>query len=163
MNKLLIVVVYAASVWLSRKLCMGYWYVGPIFALAVCAANPQILKKISLRHLAYIAASTLTYALVYGIGAHGWNFKADWLDMLAGAVTGGVIVGSILMPAVHAMLFGADSRTAGKTSLYLILSWYAVNIASLLDDRFNIDAPIDYLLVAIALWQGIYLKNLKLT
>jgi len=163
MNNLFIVAVYALSVWFSRRMCMGYWYVGPIFALTACAVNPQILRKISMRHLIFFAAAILTYALVYGIASHGWDFKADWLDMLAGSVTGGVVVGSIIMPSIHAMIFGIDSKTAGKTALYLIISWYLVNIASLLDDRFNLDVPIDYLLVAIALWQGIYLKNLKLT
>ena len=71
------------------------------------------------------------------------------------------MVGSLLMPFIHAKLFAVDLKTAKVVSVWLIVSWYVVISASLIDERPGIEPPIDYIFIAIAFWQGIYFKRLK--
>jgi len=154
---------YAVSVFISSYYTAEYWVVGPVFAAAALAVNyPAVSKKFSSKHLLFIAASTLIYALVFLIANRGWKIEADWLDMLAGSATAGVVLGSILMPSVHAMLFGAEIKTVRSVCLWLIASWYAVNLLAWLGDQFDFAHGINYNLLSVALWQGIYLRRLKL-
>jgi hypothetical protein len=160
--KVLAVLIYGLCVFISRKFADEYWVTGPVFGAAVLAVNfGQIRKKISPSHLVFVGASTLIYALVFWIADKGWKFRNDALDMLAGSLTAGVVVGSLLMPFIHAILLGVDTKTAQATALALIGSWYAVILLSGLDGMFHFGARIDYLLIGIALWQGIYLYRLK--
>lgn len=153
---------YILSVLISWKFCAGYWVVGPVFWLALLAANyGHICQRFSPRHLALGFASTLVYALIYWMANNTWQFRREWVDMLAGGLTAGVILGSILMPSIQALLFGMDFKTAGAVSLALILSWYGVNFISWVDEAIGVKPDIDYGLIAIALWQGIYLRRLK--
>lgn len=160
---LISILAYLLSVFVSWKYCAGYWVVGPVFAAAILMAHfKQVGKKFSLRHVAWILASTLVYALVYWISRKGWAFQQDWLDMLAGSLTAGVIAGSLLMPAIHAYLFDVPSKSARKASLLLILSWYVTIFLSLLDEKLGFKPHIEYDFVAIALWQGIYFRTLRI-
>lgn len=161
LNKIVPLIAYAASVWISRKYAAGYWVVGSVFALAALTVNYPTLKKFSLKHLLFIGASVLTYALVYWI-SRGWELKPEWLDMIAGSLSAAVVTGSILMPSIHAMLFGTDYKTVRETSLLMITAWYGMLLLSGIDDKIGLTVPIDYLLLTIALWQGFYLKWLKL-
>lgn len=164
MKKAVLILIYGLTVWLSRGFCASYWVVGPVFAAAVLAFNFQSIHshRISVRHLLLIASSTLIYALVYWIASKGWKLRPEWLDMLAGGMTSAVVIGSILMPSVHAMLFDLDVAAVRRTVLYLIVSWYAAILLSWIDDRLGLRIPVDYLLIAIALWQAIYLRMLKI-
>lgn len=156
-------IAWALSVWISDTYAAGYWIVGPVFGAAVLAANRErVFRHLSFKHALFLAASTLIYALVYGLSAKGWRFQPDLLDMLAGATTAGVIVGSLLMPLVHAYLFAVDFKTVRRVSLKMIAAWYLAVLVSWIDDRLNIPFNVDYLLIAIALWQGIYIKNMKI-
>ena len=163
MKNILSFIAYAGSVFVSWKFYDRHWIVGPVFALSLLLAHvDQTIKKFSLRHLFFIAASTLTYGLVYQIASEGgWKFRADWLDMVAGQATCGVIVGSLLMPALHSFIYGTDSKSARAVSLSLVISWYVVIFLSWLDEALRFKPDIPYLLIAIALWQGIYRKRLK--
>lgn len=162
MAKLVSILAYLLSVFVSWKYCAGYWVVGPVFAVAILLAHfKQVAKKFSFRHVALILTSTLIYALVYWISRKGWTFQEDWLDMLAGSLTAGVIAGSLLMPAVHAYLFDVPLKVVRKVSLFLILSWYVTIFLSLLDEKVGFKPHIEYDFVAIALWQGIYFRTLK--
>lgn len=163
MTKIIPWLAYGASVFVSRKFCEGYWVVGPVFGTAVLLAHfESIRKKFSPNHLLFVAASALIYALVFWISDKGWKFQQDWLDRLAGSLSGGVVVGSLLMPFVHAILLGADPKSAQSASVSLIGSWYAVVFLSWLDEILHIKFRMDYLFLAIALWQGLYLYRLKL-
>lgn len=82
--------------------------------------------------------------------------------MLFGGLTAGVILGSCLMPIFHKLIFSEDSKRVKKVILRMILSWYLVNLFSLLDNLLGIPGQINYLLIAIALWQGIYFWYLKI-
>lgn len=155
---------WIASVFISDRFYRGCWVVGPVFGAAFLAAHfDQIKKGLSIRHAVFLGSSTLTYALVYWIAENGgWRFEQDMMDMLFGSITTAIVVGSLLMPFLHGMIFPADLKTVRRVSLGLILSWYAVQIIAMIDDAANIPGHIDYLLIAIALWQGIYIRFLKL-
>ncbi len=164
MSRIIPWIVYAVSVYLSRQYAEGYWVVGPVFAVAYFGFHLDQLKKgVSFKHAFFLGASTLTYALVYWISSHGWKFKEDAQDMFFGPLTVGVVLGSLLLPFLHGIIFSADTKTLRKVSLWLILSWYATCLVSMMDDVSNVPWDIDYLLVAIALWQGIYFRSLKIS
>ena len=81
--------------------------------------------------------------------------------MLAGSLTAGVAVGSLLMVSTHALLFGTDVKKVRSTFLLLVGSWYGVAVISLIGDAVGWrPAFLDYSLIAIALWQGIYISRL---
>ena len=162
--KLIPYFIYLLSVVISRQFCASYWIVGPVFAIALLLINYQSLtKSSSQKYLVFVLASTLVYALVFLIASRGWSFKKDWQDALFGALSGGVILGSFLLPRIQARLFGLALKKSLKVSLLLIISWYAVTFLSLIEDPLLEIAPfIDFLSISIALWQGIYFKYLKL-
>lgn len=163
MNPIAALAVYAAGVWVSWKYCAGYWIVGPVFAAEVLIINFNQLKKSSLfRYVLFAGFSTLIYALVFRIADKAWRLEPEWLDMLAGSMTGAVIIGSVLMTAVHAFLFETDIKTARKAALNLIVSWYVVTLLSILDQKLKLTSGHYYGLTGIAVWQGLYLYSLKL-
>ncbi len=162
-NTILSLFIWAASSYFSREYAAGYWAVGPIFGAAILLKNRErVFKKFSLQHLLLFLASVLIYALVYLLAAKGWKFRNDWLDMFAGGISGGVAVGSILLPSVHAMLFGTDPKTVRAVSLKLVMSWFITLLLSKIFEVAGLSYKIDFLWISIAAWQGIYLKYLKL-
>jgi len=162
MRKIFPFLIYAASVFVSHRFLTEYWVVGPVFGAALLLANSeQVFKKLSFQHFLFLGASTLIYALVLWISNHGWKFKEDWIDMLFGSTTAAIAVGSLLLPSIHALLFGTDFKAVRSVSVALILSWYGTLLLSWLHETIGIKLHIDYSLVAVALWQGIYLKRLK--
>ena len=156
---------YGVSVIISWKFCTGFWVVGPVFAVSFLLAHYErvLSARSRQKYLIFVLASTLTYALVFLIADKGWKFRQDWLDAAFGSLTGGVALGSILMPFVHAKLFGTDLKTAGQVSLWLVVSWYIIVLISLVNGWAGIKISIDYTLIGIILWQGIYFKRLKLS
>lgn len=163
MKAIISVIIWLVASYFSRQYAAGYWVVGPVFGAALLVYNrARVFKSFTLRHLFLFLASVFVYALVYLIAAKGWKFKNDWLDMLAGGTTGGVIVGSILMPALHAMLFPVDAKMTRSVSLKLIASWYITLLISKVLETAGFEFRIDFLWISIAAWQGIYLKYLKI-
>ncbi len=157
------ILAYAVSVYVSWKFCAGYWVVGPVFAAALIIANlDTVRKKFSLKPYGLVILSTLIYALVFWISEKGWRLQPEWLDMLAGSLSAGVILGSVLMPALHASLYGFEVKNAQITSAALIVSWYVCISLSLMKEYMGLRLPISEGLLAIALWQGIYLNRMKL-
>lgn len=163
LSNILAVVVYGLSVYVSGRHAAQMWVVGPVFALAVLGVNAAQLKSTqALRYLFLMMASTLIYAGVFLLADRGWKFRNDWLDMLFGGLSAGVVLGSLLMPAVQAFLFGRDLKTVRQTSFSLILAWYLVILISGLEGALGLGLQIDYIFVSVALWQGIYLYRLRL-
>lgn len=157
-------IVYFASVIISWKYCAGYWVVGPVFAAACLLMQYERVRKgFSPRHLVFTAASVLTYALVYRLSNKGWRLEPELLDMLAGSFTAAVVLGSILMPMLHGMIFSVEIRTVRKVSLLLIASWYFTILLSYAHEALGVPFRVNYTLVAIAFWQGIYFRNLKVS
>ena len=162
MKKIIPWVVYGLCVFISRQFCTGYWVVGPVFGVALLLFNSdRVFKKLSSQHLVFLITSTLIYALVYWIAANGWKFRSDWLDALAGSASAGVVLGSLLMPLIHGRFFGMDPKTVLPVSIFLIAGWYAVTLVSLAVQVIGPNFRFDFLFIAIALWQGIYMKHLK--
>lgn len=162
MSTLISLAVYAAGVFISWKYCAGYWVVGPVFAAEVLLINFSQLKKSELfRYVLFAVLSTVIYALVYRM-RDAIQLNPEWLEILVGSWTAAIVMGSILMPAIHAFLFEADVKNARQTALFLILSWYAVLLFAFVDDKFHLTSGNYNMLLAIALWQGIYLRRLKL-
>lgn len=160
---LLSVLIWLAASYFSRQYAAGYWVVGTLFGAAVLLCNrARVFKSISIQHVLFFIGSVLIYALVYLIAAKGWKFQNDWVDMLAGGVTGGVVVGSILLPVLHAMLFAGDIKTSRSVSLKLIASWYITLLLSKIFESAGVKYRVDFLWLSIAAWQGIYLKYMKL-
>ncbi len=163
MRNLYAVLVYLVSAVISWKFCAGYWGVGPVFAVACLLINGgEIKTPFSLKKILFAAASVLTYAFVYWVADKGWKFENDALDMLFGSMTAGVVLGSILLPFIHGNLFEVEPKRVRKVSLCLIVSWYFTLALSYADEILSIPGDVDYVLIAVALWQGIYLRTLKI-
>lgn len=157
------IMIYAACVVISREYCASYWVVGGVFALAWLIIRWTALDKQYLKALLFIAVSTLVYALVYGLESHGWRFEHDLIDIFFGSLSAGVVMGSILLPYLHAFIFsGKFKQNRAGLSFLLILSWYFSVLLSVLDQASGLPGSVDYLLIAIALWQGIYLRYFKI-
>lgn len=155
--------VYGVSVFASSRHAAQMWVVGPVFALAILGVNAVHLKRAFVpRYLLLAAASTLIYAVVFLMADRGWKFHSDWMDMLFGGLSAGVVFGSLSMPLAQAFLFGRDFKTARLTSFHLILSWYFVILISGLEGALGLGLHINYIFISVALWQGIYLYQLKL-
>src|SRR3990167_4995111 len=149
MRQLIPWIAYIACVVISRKFADAYWVVGAVFAITCLVVSHRgITKKMfSLKSGFFILISTLIYALVFWIAKHGWQFKQDFLDMLFGSLTVGVILGSILMPLFHGILYALNERMIRKVFFPLVASWYAVNLMAFLDDVLNLPGNVDYLLI----------------
>jgi hypothetical protein len=150
--------IYASSVYISSKYANGYWVVGPVFGLAVISWDSDTFRKfVAAKHIAYLAASSLIYALVYHISRQNWNRGSDLMDSVAGSLAVGVIVGSALLPFAHQIFLSANLKTARKAFLLLVAAYYIVTAVSWANDEMNWGLRINFLTVMIAAWQGAYL------
>lgn len=152
--------VYAASVFISWKFADGYWVVGPVFGLAVVAwsaKSPQDIK--APKHIGFIVASTLIYALVFKISSIHMDLGSDLLESLFGSMAIAIIVGSFLLPAAHMVFFKVNEKTFANTVLILVLSYYFVVGVSCMRDAWGAGWPINILFLLVAIWQGVYLYS----
>ena len=150
--------VFAASASISVKYAAGYWVVGPVFGLAVVSWDSNTFKNIvAVKHLSFLAASTLIYALVYRISTLNLNHASDFLDSTIGSLPIAVIVGSILLPLTHKMLFSKSLKSTVRVILCLILSFYAITLISFFNDHYGWGLRINFLAVSVTVWQGLYL------
>jgi len=174
-SKVIAWLTYALSVVISVQYCAQYWVVGPVFGLAYLITNYPILiprRDLWGSALLFLGASTFTYALVYFVTNHGfnlpwssqkgWSFKNDYLDALLGSFTIAVVLGSLIMPLFHRLIFATDFKRIRKVWLRLIGAWYAVIAISLVQEFFKIPGSINYIYIGLALWQGIYMRHLCL-
>jgi hypothetical protein len=150
-------IVYICSVLISAEHAPGSWVVGPVFGLAVVTWHSRSFKSFSTgKHAAFVAASTLIYALVYEISSKNWNRGSDTLDALVGSLPVAIAVGSLLLPQAHRLLLGVDGKKALMTTAALIGSYYVITAIYLILPTFSIN----YLFLYIAAWQGVYLYML---
>lgn len=154
--------VYALSVFISCKYAAGYWVVGPAFGFAVVCWDSRIFKKfVPLKHGAYLAASTLIYALVYTIASQDWRRGSELADSLFGSLPIAIVAGSILLPLAHKLFLTAKTKALAETIPLLILSYYILLIISLADDTWHLGWDFNYLYLNIGIWQVIYLRFLS--
>ncbi len=151
-------VVFAASAWISVKYAVGYWVVGPVFGLAVVCWDSNTFKKfVAAKHLSFLAASTLIYALVYHISTLNWDHGSDFLDSIIGSLPIAVVLGSVLLPLAHKFLFSSSFKRVARLIILLILSFYIITLFSFANDHFEWSLKINFLAIAITVWQGLYL------
>ncbi len=163
MKKIFSLLIWFVCALVCRQYAAGYWVVGPVFALAVFLVNrDKVFGKISAQHVIFTASSTLIYALVYRLADKGWKLSPDWFDMLAGGFTAGVVLGSVLLPCVHMLLFGGNFKEVRSVTAMQVISWYVILLLSWGFEKLDFRQPVDFMFVAIAVWQGIYLKRMKL-
>ena len=152
--------IYVCSAFVSCKYFNGHWIVGPVFGLAVVGWDSKNFRDLSAaKHLAFLAASSLIYALVFQISTQNWNHGSDLYDSLFGSLPIAVITGSILLPAAHKALLKAETKKSVRTIPLLILSYYVIAFFSLGNDTWKWGLQINFLLLSISAWQGIYLYS----
>jgi len=153
--------IYACSVFISSKYANGYWVVGPVFGLAVvCWDSGNFRNFAAARHAVFLAASSLIYALVFWISSQNWNRGSDLLDSLFGSLPIAVITGSVLLPAAHRVFLKTGRKAFARTAPLLILSYYIIASISLAKDALRWEWDVNFLLLLIGAWQGIYLYSL---
>ncbi len=152
--------IYACSVYISCHYVNGPWIVGPVFGLAVISWDSNSFRGFAAKkHLAFTAASSLIWALVYTISSQNWNRGSDFADSLYGSLPIAVVAGSVLLPLTHRILLGASFRTTARTISYLVLSYYFVAFFSLANDSFGWGMRLNFLLMSLGAWQGAYLYS----
>ena len=153
-------IIYVCSVLISFKYAGGYWVVGPVFGLAVVCWDSNTFRSFAAKkHLAFLAASSLIYALVYHISRQNWNHGSDFMDSVAGSLPVAVITGSILLPLAHKVFLSAGWKAVRQTIPLLVASYYLVTAVSWAKDVSGVTWDINFLMVAIAAWQGAYLYS----
>ncbi len=150
--------VFAASAWVSNKYADGYWVVGPVFGAAVVSydlRSPQDLKIF--KHGAFIAASTLIYALVYRISRLEWGNNTDLFEYFAGSFPAAIVTGSVLMAAVHTLIFNKSKEIMARAVAALVVTFYLATFLMYFNEKSNLGLNVPWIAVMIALWQGTYL------
>ena len=158
MTKFIRWVVYVISVAVSRKYAAGYWVVGPVFGAAVVFCDSNSFKGLKpVKHLAFLAASSLIYALVFWIADLKWSPPAGLSEDFFGTFPLAVITGSLLLPVAHKFILGAGTSRAVRATLALILSFYFLLCFEHFSSQSRRPVDFDFMTAAIALWQGLYL------
>ncbi len=158
MDILFRLIVYLASVWVSVKFADAYWVVGPVFGMAVISYDSNSFRNLIIgKHALFLLASTFIYALVYWISIGKWGWPSESLNYFAGPFPAAVVTGSFFLPLAHRVVFGTSAGVTLRVTLWLSLSFFLVTMMTLLNDRFSLGLHINFIAVAIALWQGIYL------
>ena len=150
--------VYAVSAWVSSKYADGYWIVGPVFGMAVVSFDIKSLKNLDLfKHAAFVAASTLIYALVYRISRLEWGNNSDLFEYFIGSFPAAIVTGSVLMSVAHLMFFNKSKETMIRAIAGLIVSFYLLTFVIYFNDKSHLGWQVHWITVMIAVWQGMYL------
>ncbi len=153
-------VIYACSVFISCHYVNNHWVVGPVFGLAVISWDSETFRAFAAKkHLAFVAASSLVWALVYTIASQNWNRGNDLADSLYGSLPIAVVVGSVLLSLAHRTLLGAAAKTTVRTTGLLVLSYYVIALFSLANDSLKWGLHMNFLLMSLGAWQGAYLYS----
>lgn len=151
------IVIYIIGAWISKERCAELWVVGPVFGAVVVLWDIRVFRlRPRPKHLAFMALSTLIYALVFTIADADWGLEPEWLEWLAGSLSLGVAAGSVLLAAAHRRVLGGAASPL-VTAATLIVSFYLVTGLGGLLDRRGLAVGFDYYTLAIYMWQGIYL------
>ncbi len=127
-----------------------YWYVGPVFGAVVLlwhAGSSRDLLR--MRSLAFLAASTLIYALVAWLILE-WDDEIPEIPNVFDAGFLGVMIGSALLPVAHGAFLGASRRRVTIAIPCLYLAWHALVLTKL----FELD---NALINSMSVWQALYL------
>jgi hypothetical protein len=158
MDCILRLFVYGIGAWVSVKYATGYWVVGPVFGMVVVYYDSERFRKFAAgRHLAFLAASTLIYALVYGVASAKWEWSSDSLNYFLGPLPAGVFLGSILLPLSHQIILKRSPKATLRTMTWLTLSFYLVMLLAFADERLSLKLHFNFIALSVVLWQALYL------
>jgi hypothetical protein len=137
---------FATGAYYSFKHCADYWYVGPIFGAVVLIWSANAPRELlNVRAAAFFVASTLIYALVYGV--HDELPDGDVSFYLA------VGLGTVLLPLAHHVFLGGPRKRMLAAIPLLYALWYAASHAL---GRLELRG-LEKLLNMVSVWQGLYL------
>lgn len=154
--------IYAVSAGISIKFADGYWVVGPVFGLSVTAWDSNLFRNFDgRRHGTFLISSTLIYALVYWVAMRKWESQFEEVNYFFGPFPLGVVLGSVLLPLAHALIFKNAQARIKRTIISLAACFYVVMFFAYLGNRFWPENHFNFVAVAIALWQGIYLFSFR--
>lgn len=133
-------------------LISDYWYVGPAFGVVVLLWHTyraaELLRPTS---LAFLAASTLIYALVALIVMDLDEYIPNYGDFFDGGFLG-VMVGTVLLPIAHCRFLGGPwGRLKYSVPVHYAV-WHIIVVAI---DRSGISDN-DFI-NAMSIWQALYL------
>jgi hypothetical protein len=136
----------------NSDLISEYWYVGPAFGAVVLLWHTykpaELFRPTS---LAFLAASTLIYALVALIVMDLDEYIPDYGDVFDGGFLG-VMIGTVLLPVAHCKLLGGPwGRLKFSVPLHYVI-WHIIVVAI---DRSGISDS-DFI-NAMSIWQALYL------
>ena len=139
--------IFLAGAYWSYKRCAEYWFVGPVFGVVVLVWYASSLKILfSLRSAAFVAFSTLIYALVY---------KTTSINKIShGVVYVPVAIGTVLLPLAHVIFL----KAAYKRLLWAIPGVYVVfYVANEIINKFSLPSTIENWVNVVIIWQAAYL------
>jgi uncharacterized membrane protein len=143
----------------ERDLADGYWVVGPVFGAAVLIYNWSETRKSLVSAAAFLAASTLIYALVYRVSQMRWGSDSALFEYVIGSFPIAIVMGSILLPLADRLLLKKSGALPMKQVCLLIGGFYFITLLSYLCDVLGIQQHIPWLIILIAVWQGTYLTT----
>ncbi|MBI4354031.1 MAG: hypothetical protein HY595_02220 [Candidatus Omnitrophica bacterium] len=145
--------VFVLGAYLSGMWMTSYWCVGPIFGIVVVIwAAGAVRDLISLRSGAFVAASTVIYALVVRLHTvlfQPFSSHKDYSFLALAA-------GTILLPVAHALCL----KASWKRVMVAIPGLYASTFAAgWLIEVWHLDqGPLrGFLFNGASVWQGLYL------
>ena len=147
-------VVFLICAWVSAQHMTDYWVVGPTFGLVILIwRSTDIDDLFKPNALAFLAASTLIYALVVRLDKIG-DFRLEWA----------VAVGTFLLPLVHAIILKAPWRRAAIAIPAIYVVWLVLShLLGELNDSSGIGQKVSEALDDVrfinlaSIWQAAYL------
>ena len=149
---------YAASAWISTQYAGGFWVVGPVFGLAVVVSDSQGLKSLQpVKHVLFIALSTLIYALVYRISLLKWGADNDLYNYVIGSFPVAIVTGSVLMAFMHSVVLNKSKDLMVRAAVSLVVCYYAITLLMYVAEKEHLNVHVPWLGILITAWQGMYL------
>ena len=150
--------VFAVSAWVSNKYADGYWVAGPVFGAAVVSYGMKSLNDLNVfKHAAFIAVSTLIYALVYRISRLEWGNGTDLFDYFIGSFPAAVVTGSVLMSVAHTLFFNKSKEVMARGIFALVAVFYLLVFLMYFNEKSHLGLQWQWITIMIAAWQGTYL------
>jgi len=152
--------VYILNVGIGIKFISDYWVVGPVFGLTVILWDSDHISQIlSRKHILFVAASTLIYALIpFMVIKEYWKFDDGSVsEFFFGTLSVAVILGSILLPVAHHFLLGSKRNTSKLAVIALIITFYLIDFIGSVIDHLKLLLPFNTAYVSLTVWQAVYL------
>ena len=142
---------FLVGTYCSFRCVVSHWHVGPIFGIVVLIWRAKSLSDLfNIRSVAFLAASTLIYALVIEIMERTSNrVSSDLWSYLA------VAVGTLLLPIAHGLCLHAPWSRVFLAVPAIYVVWYGLGLG--LNAMALHDQPVEALVNTVSTWQAAYL------